>query len=1006
MRLHRLTVTAFGPFAATETVDFDALGAAGLFLFTGATGAGKTSLLDAVSFALYGEVPGPRKQVSRALRSDHAAPGVAPQVVLDLTLRGRRLRVTRSPAWERAKRRGTGTTTEQSRVLVEERRSDEWAPLSTRLDEAGELLRELTGLTPSQFCQVVLLPQGQFAEFLRADADTRRKLLESLFDTGRFAAVESWLVGQRQAAHRELEDADAQVRQVLARLAEASRTEPPDDLLAAPTDDSVMAWVTDVQSRAVSERDLADRSTAAAVGTADVAAARLVELTSRAERQARRDDLRARLAVLAAGRGARDEAAQELATARAVAPVLPLLLETGRRQTELEQARVVAVDAQRAVADELTGLTTATLATGTDGPSGPLLPSRLVVARARATRDELGRLRLLADRENAALLLEKEADEFARRAVQLQTRAETAAAWLADAAERRAALAAARDDALRVVESLPGLDVARDAAKQRLVAARRRDEVQQDLRAARDALRDRTDEHQVARAAWLAVRSARLAGMAAELARGLREGIDCPVCGSSEHPRPATGSDADVSAEDERAAEAQVLGAESRRQAAADLVARTEAALAASQVAAGGDLPADQLAEQLAAATAAAVAAARTARQLPAREEALRDFDQERETRTREQTACEAEKRQLGARVDDHRRRAQQELAALAEARGDDATVGARLSRLMRVADQLDGLAAELGEVERLVEEVDDAQRRAAQAVAARGLRSLDAVAAAARNDDRMTALEATVHAYDTEFASVGEQLADPALSDLPDLTDDELSVAAEQARSAAAERDLATAAAAAAVGRARDVDRLAESLRAALSDRVPAATRHRLVDGLSRLAEGKSGDNRLRMSLSAYVLAARLEQVAVSASQRLLRMSSGRYSLVHTADGGPGRTRGGLALRVLDAWTGIERDPASLSGGETFSASLALALGLAEVVTAEAGGALLETLFVDEGFGTLDDETLDEVMSVLDDLREGGRVVGLVSHVADLRQRIPVQLRVEKGRHGSVVRG
>jgi exonuclease SbcC len=683
-----------------------------------------------------------------------------------------------------------------------------------------------------------------------------------------------------------------------------------------------------------------------------------------------------------------------------------LLLETGRRQTELEQARVVAVDAQRAVADELTGLTTATLATGTDGPSGPLLPSRLVVARARATRDELGRLRLLADRENAALLLEKEADEFARRAVQLQTRAETAAAWLADAAERRAALAAARDDALRVVESLPGLDVARDAAKQRLVAARRRDEVQQDLRAARDALRDRTDEHQVAREAWLAVRSARLAGMAAELARGLREGIDCPVCGSSEHPRPATGSDADVSAEDERAAEAQVLGAESRRQAAADLVARTEAALAASQVAAGGDLPADQLAEQLAAATAAAVAAARTARQLPAREEALRDFDQERETRTREQTACEAEKRQLGARVDDHRRRAQQELAALAEARGDDATVGARLSRLMRVADQLDGLAAELGEVERLVEEVDDAQRRAAQAVAARGLRSLDAVAAAARDDDRMTALEATVHAYDTEFASVGEQLADPALSDLSDLTDDELSVAAEQARSAAAERDLATAAAAAAVGRARDVDRLAESLRAALSDRVPAATRHRLVDGLSRLAEGKSGDNRLRMSLSAYVLAARLEQVAVSASQRLLRMSSGRYSLVHTADGGPGRTRGGLALRVLDAWTGIERDPASLSGGETFSASLALALGLAEVVTAEAGGALLETLFVDEGFGTLDDETLDEVMSVLDDLREGGRVVGLVSHVADLRQRIPVQLRVEKGRHGSVVRG
>jgi exonuclease SbcC len=133
--------------------------------------------------------------------------------------------------------------------------------------------------------------------------------------------------------------------------------------------------------------------------------------------------------------------------------------------------------------------------------------------------------------------------------------------------------------------------------------------------------------------------------------------------------------------------------------------------------------------------------------------------------------------------------------------------------------------------------------------------------------------------------------------------------------------------------------------------------------------------------------------------------MTSDRYRLVHTDTPGSARVRGGLALRVLDAWTGVARDPATLSGGETFTASLALALGLADVVTAEAGGALLETLFVDEGFGSLDEESLDDVLGVLDGLREGGRTVGLVSHVADLRQRIPVQLRVEKGRAGSHVR-
>jgi len=181
MRLHRLAVSAFGPFAGGEVVDFDALSAAGIFLFSGPTGAGKTSVLDAVCFGLYGDVPGARGRGGSSLRSDHAAAGVRSEVILELTLRGRRLRITRSPAWDRPKLRGSGRTTEQARVLVEEAGTDGWRTLSTRLDEAGQLLGALLGLSLTQFCQVVLLPQGQFAEFLRADADKRRALLESLF---------------------------------------------------------------------------------------------------------------------------------------------------------------------------------------------------------------------------------------------------------------------------------------------------------------------------------------------------------------------------------------------------------------------------------------------------------------------------------------------------------------------------------------------------------------------------------------------------------------------------------------------------------------------------------------------------------------------------------------------------------------------------------------------------------------------------------------------------------
>ena len=172
MKLHHLRATAFGPFAGTVDVDFDQLSAAGLFLLSGPTGAGKTSVLDAVCFALYGDVPGDRNAAKR-LRSDLAAPGVRPQVVLEATLSGRRFRITRSPSWDRAKKRGEGTTTEQASVVIAERVGGSWVTQSTRLDETGHLVSRLLGMNVAQFTQVAMLPQGRFQAFLRARSDER-----------------------------------------------------------------------------------------------------------------------------------------------------------------------------------------------------------------------------------------------------------------------------------------------------------------------------------------------------------------------------------------------------------------------------------------------------------------------------------------------------------------------------------------------------------------------------------------------------------------------------------------------------------------------------------------------------------------------------------------------------------------------------------------------------------------------------------------------------------------
>src|SRR5690606_2504029 len=216
MRLHLLRLTAFGSFPGTEEVDFDALSEAGLFLIHGPTGAGKTTVLDAVCFALYGRVPGQRDK-ARSLRCDHAPPGRGPVVELEVTIRDRRFRITRSPAWLRPKQRGTGLVEEKAKTRVEELTPAGWTARTTRSDEAGHLIGELLGMNADQFCQVAMLPQGEFARFLRADGEERRRLLERLFSVRIYTEVERWLAERRTETGREQQEAWREVESVIDR---------------------------------------------------------------------------------------------------------------------------------------------------------------------------------------------------------------------------------------------------------------------------------------------------------------------------------------------------------------------------------------------------------------------------------------------------------------------------------------------------------------------------------------------------------------------------------------------------------------------------------------------------------------------------------------------------------------------------------------------------------------------------------------------------------------------
>jgi exonuclease SbcC len=340
----------------------------------------------------------------------------------------------------------------------------------------------------------------------------------------------------------------------------------------------------------------------------------------------------------------------------------------------------------------------------------------------------------------------------------------------------------------------------------------------------------------------------------------------------------------------------------------------------------------------------------------------------------------------------------------LTQARGAADSVAARAAQLERQVALLTEAADTARTAEDTAQRLKDADARLADAAFRAGFETPQAAAAALLDDDAHRELQHRLDAWQSEEAAVRAVLAETdtaAAAQLPpaDLatTERAAALASQRLREAASARD-------AAARRCSELDRLSARSAAGVRRLAPLREEYDRVARLATLAAGTSADNERKMRLESYVLAARLEQVAAAASVRLQRMSSGRYTLVHSDDRS-GRGRSGLGLHVVDAWTGRERDTATLSGGETFFASLALALGLADVVTDEAGGVRLDTLFIDEGFGSLDDQTLDEVLDVLDSLRERDRSVGIVSHVADLRRRIHAQLEVVKDRSGSVLR-
>ncbi|GGU45514.1 AAA family ATPase [Streptomyces lavendofoliae] len=1019
MRLHRLDITGFGPFGTTQSVDFDTLSQAGLFLLHGPTGAGKTSVLDAVCYALYGAVPGARQSPGTSLRSDHAPTGTYTEVVLDLTVAGRRLEITRRPAQPRPKKRGGGFTTEKAQSWLREydAESRSWKGLSRSHQEIGEEVTQLLGMSRDQFCQVVLLPQGDFARFLRADAEARGRLLGRLFDTRRFAAVEERLAELRRAAEQQVKDGDERLLALAHRMAQAAggaagewpaaEGRPGDPGLA----EAVLSWAAVARSGAREARDVAASALAAAEERQAAARRALDEERELAARQRRYEDARRRAGELDARRAERDGWEARLERGRKAERVAgPLSL---REDTEREHRAALRAH-ERAVAG---------------------LPPDLADAGAEHLAALAGRLRVELGGLDGARRAERRAGELVRERAELDRQAradedalQDADAWLAGWEATRRALRdrveAAQEGATRA-EHLAGR---LEPARRRLAAARRRDALADDVAAASARLTAARERANAAHERWLDLRERRLRGIAAELADALAEGEPCAVCGSCDHPAPARADTGHIDRATEDAAyEAHTRADEIRSAAERDLAVAREALTAARAEAAAAPRPGDAPVDTGTAVTdlvgagagdgqpSVAGLAGEVARLERAYAEAREVAGGGHAAREELQRAEEEHRRRLEVRQQAERRAAARTSRREALDR-EQAAVDAELARVpggavAGHAASLEHRIARLTEAAEAVRTVEDTARRLkeaddrlADAAFRAGFTTPAAAAAALLDDAAHRDLQRRLDAWQAEAAAVADRLAEPetrAAAGRPP-ADPERARAAHAAADRAA-RD-ADSALAAHRERCDELARLSRQAAVEVRRLGPLREEYERVARLAGLTAGTSADNERKMRLESYVLAARLEQVAAAATARLARMSAGRYTLVHS-DARAGGKRAGLGLHVVDAWTGSERDTATLSGGETFFASLALALGLADVVTDEAGGVRLDTLFIDEGFGSLDDQTLDEVLDVLDSLRERDRSVGIVSHVGDLRRRIPTQLEVVKGRGGSAVR-
>ena len=1022
MRILRLTMDAVGPFPGHEVIDFEAFSDAGRFLLSGPTGAGKSTIIDAIVFALYGKVSGGRDSSDSRIRSRYASEQAKTEVELIFSTSSGNYKVRRQPAYERVKKNGKGVTKQNAKAWLfklDEQLREVSEPL-TKTSDVGTEITRIVGLSREQFTQTVVLPQGKFAQFLRSTSKDRQDLLQELFGTAIFEDLQLDLVERARKVKKNQEALDATLRANLGVLAslldEAPQLDPARCLVYEPVpkvdcefDPLETAW----DSRFKPLTPWLEHNQRCA--NLEVSALREQEDKLRSEFAYQRDLAARQERYWALTKEHEQLVAQGPAQRQRLAQIqaLQALSDLKPWHEQLKQAQ-----AQQAVAQRQLSQALALEQLESDERAQAVLQP-LDYRGAQALSVQL-------TAQVAALnpQVELEAGLAGRRRdLQTKTQAhESASTKLAQGRERENQLPtqiASKQELLEQLNeqaaTLPTAQLAQEQAAQTLKLAKAHEQLIEDQQQALKLqqlvaleLKQASQSHKHMLEQWLSQ-------SALNLAQNLVAGEPCPVCGSTEHPAPATQGGENISQEQLDQALEEVNEAQEELSQASERVTKLAAQLEAQPC----QLSPAQAREQLQEAKATLAAAKQASEQarsckthiaeLNAQLEALRADNQTAQTRL----AGDAKEIQLlGEKID-----------------ADTASLSCEgFESVAAKVEYLSQLAAALEQLAKAGQELDQCKKRAQQAADSFAAQWAQASANFADHSAKPAAPAPTDPAetgptQDTSAANVQDGYAQAcqdfagldldalkatsasyekslsinqaALAELEgiELTPPPLEQTQGQLEQAQAKTQACQTYASTWQAFAGQVNAQLAKLNELLARRSKASDK----DGqLLALASAANGDNQARLTLSAWVLQAHFHQVLVFANERLGVIGAGRYELINVdSEEDTRQQKQGLGLAVVDHLSGTTRSPRTLSGGESFYVSLALALALADVVATQNGGIEMNTLFIDEGFGSLDEGTLAEVMDVLGALHSGGRVVGIVSHVSELKRAIPAAVEV-----------